>query len=776
MSLFSFKKVKAGFSSVFSSVFSPIFSLVSSLASPLAVVRRFSFQVITYLLLFYTHEGFSAQAESQQGWFSFVASAEAQAAETSDLSPDKISFPAALKTRTPEQIKAVFFSLKKQHENKRANLWFLDYRQAEFLREKDRGFFCQTMDKLSKDSDFPLKHLSQIQSYEFCPHPEEQLAFEPLEFPKWLRMSLAEAFYRRRKQFEKSGQTLSATIYLGENSPYKELRVSYLKHALSLAEEQKKSAEEIQAIKDLLYKDAPRLKPNPRAEDWFSIAEDLRENRQFQTAQSFYAKVLNLPESSFEEKDRCFQGLSRIYKAQKNRKKQRLNDSQWANWLLSENTEQSLKKRYQRKLKAAHREWNADKNQKAIQTITEILEDEKSIPIRPEALRLRGLIYAQENQTELSLKDWDQALEILSKKPKPSPLREKLLWKKSWFFISQGENKQALHSLRQLEKGSIDQPYTHYRSLFWKGKTLQELGRGIRAKDSWRDLIKKDYFGYYGLLARKLLNKKPEFGDRETDPKDLSFRGDTKDAILIHWLIALNKTKLLSGFLDDRQQSFFKQKDPSKEDWLRMIWILAQAKRYLTIFQSLEKMDTPVKAWFLKNHTKLLFPMDFKEEVEQAAKKWAVPKALVFAVIRQESAFNTRARSLADAFGLMQLIPSTARATARKHKIPYKGYRDLYKPSTNILLGSAHLKRLLDRYDGHFALSLSAYNAGSTPVNQWKQKLEDMETIEFIENIPYEETRNYVRLLIRNYIFYHEELKREEGWFPEWLLQPSQPK
>ena len=147
-------------------------------------------------------------------------------------------------------------------------------------------------------------------------------------------------------------------------------------------------------------------------------------------------------------------------------------------------------------------------------------------------------------------------------------------------------------------------------------------------------------------------------------------------------------------------------------------------------------------------------------------------KALIFSIIRQESAFNVRARSTADAFGLMQLIPSTARQTAKKNKIPYRNFRDLYFPSKNILLGTAYIKSLLQKYDNNFSFSVSAYNAGSTPVNRWREELKEFDTLEWIENIPYEETRTYVRLLIRNYVFYYNLLEnKNKNWFPEWIIQ-----
>ena len=187
---------------------------------------------------------------------------------------------------------------------------------------------------------------------------------------------------------------------------------------------------------------------------------------------------MNFPEARFEEKNLSFKGLSRIYKIQKNRKKQITNSHQWSDWLLKENTEQSLREHYDRHLELARQQWNRDENQKAIQLVTDLLQDQRSTPVQEEALYLRGLIYTQEKQFELSLKDWNKAIKLLSKKKNKSSLLEKILWKKAWLLKSQKDYRKAFNNLRFLEKITKN-PYTQYRVLFWQGKILQDWDRGL---------------------------------------------------------------------------------------------------------------------------------------------------------------------------------------------------------------------------------------------------------------------------------------------------------
>ena len=109
--------------------------------------------------------------------------------------------------------------------------------------------------------------------------------------------------------------------------------------------------------------------------------------------------------------------------------------------------------------------------------------------------------------------------------------------------------------------------------------------------------------------------------------------------------------------------------------------------------------------------------------------------------------------SPAKAKGLMQLIDTTANMTARKMSIRLRR-NDIYKPEINIRLGVAHLKELLDKYNGKIYLALAAYNAGSHRVRQWLKDFGEFKEEKFIEMIPFSETRNYVKNILRNYFYY----------------------
>lgn len=156
--------------------------------------------------------------------------------------------------------------------------------------------------------------------------------------------------------------------------------------------------------------------------------------------------------------------------------------------------------------------------------------------------------------------------------------------------------------------------------------------------------------------------------------------------------------------------------------------------------------------------------------------KAEVPEAaLVHAVVRQESAFNPDAVSHAGARGLMQLMPATAKRVARSMKVKYSRKNLTKDPAYNIRLGSRFLKSLITRYDGSYVLALAAYNAGPSRADRWIREYgdprkADVDVIDWIESIPFSETRNYVQRIVEGLVIYRQRLG-ETGNGP--VVEPS---
>ena len=689
--------------------------------------------------------------------------------------PENVPLPKGAKKMSAKNLRAAFSSLKKKHSANPATVWSLAYQEALLLREKDTKAFCESMKWLSVMERFPLHQLALIKTYEVCPY-QGRLKFDPFLFPIWLQLRAAKAFYKRKDRFISPRLTFEAARYLGFKSPYKDLKISYLKHALFIAHKEGYEGEAA-SLKEKLYQEAPRLKPNPRFSDYLAIADDFRKNRFFGKAGYFYRRILNSKEAGFHEKNSAFRWLAWIYKIQKNHKKRRAAYRQWSQWLLSENTEESLTRYYNSQLKLARSHWNSSENDKALKVVNKILEDSKSSVIWERVYWLKGLILAEEGDIPGSLQDLNKAISIL-KGGKNQALLEKILWKKAWLLRIQKKPKLSLAALGKLER-ETENPYMRRKVLFWKGETYRDLKYKFRARRIFRKLRDEDLFGYYGLMARyrleESLNIKASNEVYRGDFFPARTSMDKKAEQLVYWLSLFKESEMLSLFLKTKKKFFASNRKKTMEDWLSLFSLYIAAGQYLKVFQSMEEMEAPVKRYFFEAGSDWLFPLGYEKEARAAAADFDMDPALIFAIIRQESAFQKRARSPADAFGLMQMLSSTARQTAKRIKVSYRGFRDLYTPSKSILLGTAHLKRLLKRYDNSFILTVAAYNAGSTPVKKWRKAFPASSPLEFIENIPYSETRNYVRLLIRNYLFYRSLLNKGQPWFPEWILEISPP-
>jgi soluble lytic murein transglycosylase len=158
------------------------------------------------------------------------------------------------------------------------------------------------------------------------------------------------------------------------------------------------------------------------------------------------------------------------------------------------------------------------------------------------------------------------------------------------------------------------------------------------------------------------------------------------------------------------------------------------------------------------NFWRALFPLPFWSAIRAAAERKGVDPYLVAALIRQESAFDAGAKSPAKAQGLMQLLPREARRYARKEKLPRWKPKNVYDPEINIRLGVAYLADTLHRFNGRLALALASYNAGDDRVIAWteEQSMAGMaeDPMEFVESIPFTETREYVQILLRNLSYY----------------------
>ncbi len=171
--------------------------------------------------------------------------------------------------------------------------------------------------------------------------------------------------------------------------------------------------------------------------------------------------------------------------------------------------------------------------------------------------------------------------------------------------------------------------------------------------------------------------------------------------------------------------------------------------------------------FFSREVLEVIFPRKYMPHIEPESKKWGLDANLVLGLIRQESAFNPRARSAAGARGLMQVLPSTAREMRRYlrayRKLPLPS--GLYRPRANIAIGTYYLKRWLKVFNGHVPITLASYNVGPGNLRKWLKKRQDTDQLWvrksanylddlWVDELPWAETRYYVQAVLRNFMVY----------------------
>ena len=162
-------------------------------------------------------------------------------------------------------------------------------------------------------------------------------------------------------------------------------------------------------------------------------------------------------------------------------------------------------------------------------------------------------------------------------------------------------------------------------------------------------------------------------------------------------------------------------------------------------------MDIPTKI------QKIMYKKEYSEYVQKYSKEYNVDENLVYAVIKAESNFDSNAKSSKDAIGLMQLVESTAKEICKKVDIQLKDNElseKLLEPEININLGTKYLSILIEKYQ-NVEIAITAYNAGIGTVDNWIEKGVIKSDGSDIENIPYKETNNYVRKILRDYKIYN---------------------
>lgn len=372
----------------------------------------------------------------------------------------------------------------------------------------------------------------------------------------------------------------------------------------------------------------------------------------------------------------------------------------------------------------------------AFTTFLRLAESSAAPGLADKALFEAALIRKGENRKEEAI----AILKRLLRSHPTSSLKQSVTWQAAWGSYQTGDWKTAAEYFKPLTENET----TREKALYWYGRTLSAVGDIPGAQGAFAALLAEFPFGFYAQSYRK---------EVKLDSEEISLPvGNVREILPVPAGFDRVKALITLGLLDEarKELSFAKKKGAAKNGSVAGI-----ARLYL-------EMDDYNGAYNLLRNERprsfekdtiyqwgLSFPLGFRDHVARTAAAHDLPESLVYSIIRAESSFLPTALSPAGAVGLMQLMPATAAAMADGGKGKFNAV-SLTNPETNIRFGARHLRDLLDLYQGDLVLAVAAYNAGSGNVNRWRKAFGGLRPDEFIENIPFPETREYVKKVLAN--------------------------
>jgi len=439
--------------------------------------------------------------------------------------------------------------------------------------------------------------------------------------------------------------------------------------------------------------------------------------------------------------------------------------------------------------------WNYTPNkEKTLSIINKIIETGQSLSNKSkleDAYFIKARIYEKNSDPKIAFEHIDRALsKVVSR-----AYRENLQWRR--FFLMQEQSlitknidksSAYLKKLSKLNRDNDDKAKWH----FWMAKN-QDIRSKKKANEHYYKAYSLSPFGYYSSLAGLELRKRNESPKKWKRQKQNIWQ--TKEVF---------REPKTAGYIFSEKtnsKSFRKFRFLSKSFWLAKVgyffeahrngrafstqlWRSMQAKKsstkektqvaklssyirlsvgdYLGAMQVGSLIKSNLSESISDLDLNLLYPLAFYDSIKVFSKKQDVDPWFVISLIRQESAFNHKAKSFANALGLMQMIPPVAYQTAESLNMKQFSPEDLYMPDVSIKLGTAHIQELLEHFDNSWICTLASYNAGSTPVDNWLRAFKHKQDPHiYVERIAYKETRKYVKSILRNYINYDRIYKKQ---------------
>lgn len=400
--------------------------------------------------------------------------------------------------------------------------------------------------------------------------------------------------------------------------------------------------------------------------------------------------------------------------------------------------------------------WDKSKLTLALFVLDNSLKQHQGDPLYPKLLFIKSRLYEDSKKYKTAQKFFDQLVEISS----GTKYHELALYRKALIeHISIKKNPLKFFNdyLKHHPNGNYNTAANYY-SLFYETKGKKQLTK--KTEDKISRFFQKNPINYYSfLLAKKhphlyqtvfekLMDKQAQLNLKINNKESLDYK-------ILNHIKAFSELKELE--LYEEAHEILAKIETGSSDMSTQLFLLEAFKKT----NKLDKVVINSMRMFNNNpagrdliNLQDIFPLSNKTIIENVLKDYKIESLKTFfilSLIRQESAFNPLAISSANAKGLMQMLPSTAKEVATKNKL--KNY-SLENPEDNLTLGINYLSHLLKKFDGNKVHALSSYNAGPTATKRWLKYRSHLSTEDFIETIPYKETSLYIKLIMRNFMVY----------------------
>jgi len=417
----------------------------------------------------------------------------------------------------------------------------------------------------------------------------------------------------------------------------------------------------------------------------------------------------------------------------------------------------------------ARRLWDIGELQRAandddafLRTVDQIRQAAPTSPWLEQALLYVGNIYLLRN-------DYDKAIdayrEIETRFPggARAPYSH---WKAAWLSLRQGRDADAKAGFeKQIETypDSSEVP----AALYWRGRLAEEEGDVAMASAYYQKVSDRFRNYYYGPLSRERLSKlkvsdPPHYAILDHVPPINGIEAISDDAPPEDNL-RVEKAHLLEngGLLDFAIRELKAAAEEDKGNWLpaETARMYQDAGRYDAAVETLKRAVPNYFAVDLstlpRSYWEALFPKPYWPDLKRFADANGLDPYLVASLVRQESEFNPNAVSNKNALGLMQLLPRVGKGVAKQEKLKHFSPPQLFTPAVNLQLGTRYFRSMVDQFGG-FEYALAAYNAGDDRVKDWRSAGKYRDVQEFVESIPFTETREYVQAIMRNANVYRQ--------------------